>query len=66
MKFLPVHIVALATTSMAVFLSICTSAPLIAADLGNQAPIEVDLETQMNLEILAHICAANKLGKSQV
>jgi hypothetical protein len=26
---------------------------------------QVDLETQMNLEMLAHICAANKLGTSQ-
>ena len=46
MTYLPVRIVALATTSVAVLLSICTSAPLIAADLGDQVPIEVDLQME--------------------
>ena len=46
MTFLPVNIVALATTSLAVLLSICTSNPLSAADLGDQVPIEVDLQME--------------------
>jgi hypothetical protein len=46
MTFLSVRIVALATTSVAVLLSICTSGPLIAADLGDQVPIEVDLRME--------------------
>jgi hypothetical protein len=42
MTFLPVNIVALATTSVAVLFSICTSAPLSAADMVDQTPIEVE------------------------
>lgn len=46
MTFLPSKIVALATTSVAVLFSICTSAPLNAADLGDQTPIEVELRME--------------------
>jgi hypothetical protein len=46
MTFRPAHIIALVSTSIAVLLSICTSAPIMAADLGDQAPIEVDLRME--------------------
>jgi hypothetical protein len=46
MTFRPIHIIASVSTSVAVLLSICISAPIMAADLGDQAPIEVDLRME--------------------
>jgi uncharacterized cupredoxin-like copper-binding protein len=50
MTFLAVNRAALAATSVAVLLSIFASAPLSAADLGDQVPIEVELTMEGGAE----------------
>jgi hypothetical protein len=62
MTFLPANIVALAITSVAVLLSICTSTPLSAADLGDQVPIELYKLRLINRTERSCYFSSNKLA----